>query len=165
MTVAGEAEVERERRQVVGVRQLDQRARETKLHDVALQRYALEAAEHIGEVGRRRADRPGDVDESNGMRGLRVEELTRATNEATRPARRREPRLVQLQRRAEKREHVFIRPQRVEAVVWHAAVEETCAHGLKRRCGPAAARPEQRMLPWLEPCRFGELGQYLTSTA
>ena len=50
MTVAGESQIEGERREVVRVWQFDERTGQTKLHEVTMQRNAFMPAEEIGEI-------------------------------------------------------------------------------------------------------------------
>jgi hypothetical protein len=76
--------VERQRRQIVRVRQLDQRPREAQLDDVPVQRHALDAAEAIGEVLGRRADSARHLVQSDRVGELRLEELLHPADQASR---------------------------------------------------------------------------------
>src|SRR5918993_3261067 len=50
VTVARKPKVQRQCRQIVRMGQLKQRPGKTKLHQVRMQRHALEPAEHVGQV-------------------------------------------------------------------------------------------------------------------
>jgi len=101
VAVAGEAEVEGERGEVVSVRQLDQRSREAQLRQVLMQRRSLGTREEIGEIRGRCADRARDVGEQDAFRQLRLEHFLRPSDQPRRcrPGRPLAPR-VMLERRA-----------------------------------------------------------------
>jgi hypothetical protein len=50
--MARESQVQRERRQVVGVAKFDERSREAKLREVSVKGDAFDAPERIGEIRR-----------------------------------------------------------------------------------------------------------------
>jgi len=71
--VAREPDIERQRRKIVGVRQLDECARKAQLRQVSVQRYAFDPTKQIREVGRRGAYRAPHVGEVDGLRELGLE--------------------------------------------------------------------------------------------
>lgn len=82
VTVTRKAKVQRERGEIVHMRQLHQRTAETKLRQVRMERHALEPAEHIGEVRRRGADCACHIRELQALPKICVEQIFRAANEA-----------------------------------------------------------------------------------
>ena len=89
--MAREPELERQRRDVVGVRQLDQGARDPKAREVLVQRDALGSLEEIRQVRWRRTDLLRDLAQAQTIAESLVEDFFRAANEA----RRRRCRLLQ----------------------------------------------------------------------
>lgn len=73
VTVARKPGIERQRREIVGVRQLYEGAHKAQLRQVSVQRYAFDLTKQVREVGRRGAYRAPHVGEVDGLRELRLE--------------------------------------------------------------------------------------------
>lgn len=80
--MAREPEIDGQHRQIVGVRQLDERPRETKLHDIAVQRNALDPAEQVGQVRRGRADGCRDLAQPQRRGNVFLHEFLGAPNQS-----------------------------------------------------------------------------------
>jgi hypothetical protein len=68
MTMTREAKIERQRREVVCMWQVDERTRKTQLREVSMQRQTLDAAKGIGQVRWRCADGARHVDKAYAVR-------------------------------------------------------------------------------------------------
>jgi hypothetical protein len=78
--MAGESEIECQRREGVGTRQLRKRSGQPSLHDVLVQRRAPEAPEYVREIRRRRAHSARDIDEDV-IAHMRMHKLLRVANQ------------------------------------------------------------------------------------
>lgn len=81
VTVAGKADLERQRGEVVRVGQVRERAGEAKPRQVLMQRHPLDAAEQLGEIDRRGADRPSHIVEPDRVRQFGRQELLRVADQ------------------------------------------------------------------------------------
>ena len=81
MTVAGEAQAQSKLREVVRVRQLDQRIGEPQLDKVFVDRYPFNAPKYIGQIRGRRPHGLRDITEMQCAIGVRFEEQLHTLNQ------------------------------------------------------------------------------------
>ena len=83
MTVARKPEFERQSREVVRVRQFDERSGQTQLGDVLVEWNAFDSAKDIGKVSGRSANRERHVSKAQLRRQLRLDEFLGAHDQSS----------------------------------------------------------------------------------
>ena len=147
MTVAREPEVERERGQITGVRELDEGSRQTKLHQVLVQRHAFDAAEQVREVRRGGVYRARDVDEQQAARQVCFEILLRPEDEPRRRSAIHALALpIQLKARSQQGQHQLVCFEVLAVGPPVCPVLEPCAKALQMWLGATRPLAEERVL-------------------
>jgi hypothetical protein len=146
VAVAREAKIQRQRREVICVRQLDECPGEPGLTDVPVQRQALESSKDVGQIGWRAADRAGDVTETDRIAKVCLYEFLRTTDQSPGGPPGLARRRFHAERGTEKCHDQLVGDKQVRATI-AGAVEETGAEKLQARLHAAPSAPEQRMMP------------------
>ena len=142
--MTGESEVERERREVVRMRDLDEGSREAELHEIAMQGRALDAAEDRGQVRGRGPDRPRDVAQPDRRGDMRREILLRAPKESSRGRADRGVHRGSRERRAQERDEPLLAREALPTLAG-AAVKALGAEPLQPQVRGPAPFTKERM--------------------